>query len=77
MQRRRTGFKVIVNDGWSDLVEVLEGVDYLHDNGTSLLLRHELVLFQVKVQVISLAVFQDGAEPVPGKTRVKSSSQPP
>lgn len=34
----RTGFKVVVDDGRSDLVEVLEGVDDLHDDGAALLL---------------------------------------
>lgn len=62
-QRIRTGFKVVVDDGRSDLVEVLEGVDDLHDDGAALLLRHELVLLQVEVQVVALAVLQHGAEP--------------
>lgn len=63
LARRPTGFQVVVDDGRSDLVEVLEGVNYLHDDGASLLLWHELVLLQVEVQVIALAVLQDCAEP--------------
>lgn len=49
--------------GRSDLVEVLERVDDLHDDGAALLLRHELVLLQVEVQVVALAVLQHRAEP--------------
>lgn len=34
----RTRFKVIVDDGRSDLIEVLEGVNNLHDDGATLFL---------------------------------------
>ena len=44
-----TGFEVVVDDGRSDLVEVLEGVDDLQDDGAPLLLGHQLVLLQVEV----------------------------
>lgn len=60
-----TGFKVVVDDGGSDLVEVLEGVDDLHYDGAALFLWHELVLLQVEVQVVALAVLQHRAEPAP------------
>ena len=60
---RRTRFKVIVDNGRSDLIEVLQGIDNLHNDGAALFLRHELVLLQVEVQVVALAVLQDGAEP--------------
>lgn len=52
-----------MDDGWADLVEVLEGVDHLHDDGAALLLRHQLVLLQVEVQVVALAELQHCAEP--------------
>lgn len=52
-----------MDDGRSDLIEVLERVDNLHDDGAALLLRHELVLFQVEVQVVALAILQHRAEP--------------
>lgn len=35
---RPTWFKVVVNNGRSDLIEVLQGVDNLHDDGAALLL---------------------------------------
>lgn len=52
-----------MNDGWSDLVEVLEGVDDLHDDGASLLFSHQLMLLQVEVQIIAFTVLQHCAEP--------------
>lgn len=52
-----------MDDRRSDLIEVLERVDNLHDDGAALLLRHELVLFQVEVQVVALAILQHCAEP--------------
>lgn len=52
-----------MDDRRSDLIEVLEGVDDLHDDGAALLLRHELVLFQVEVQVVALTILQHRAEP--------------
>lgn len=66
---RPTRFKVIVDNGRSDLIEVLEGVHNLHDDGAALFLWHKLVLFQVEVQVIALAVLQDCAEPAPKQGR--------
>lgn len=54
-----------MDNGRSDLVEVLQGVDDLHDDRAALFLRHELVLLQVEVQVIAFAVFQHCAEPAP------------
>lgn len=57
-----------MDDGRSDLVEVLERVDDLHDDGASLFLRHQFVLLQVKVQVVSFAVLQHRAEPENKKT---------
>lgn len=56
-----------MDDRRSDLVEVLERVDDLHDDGAALLLRHELVLFQVEVQVVALAILQYRAEPAQPK----------
>lgn len=66
---RPTRFQVVVDNGRSDLVEVLEGVNYLHDDGASLFLWHELVLLQVEVQVIALTVLQDCAEPARKQSR--------
>lgn len=36
--KRPTGFKVVVDNGRSDLIEVLEGVYNLHDDGAALFL---------------------------------------
>lgn len=58
-----------MDNGRSDLIEVLEGVNDLHDDGAALFLWHKLVLFQVEVQVIALAVLQDCAEPAPTQGR--------
>lgn len=66
---RPTGFQVVVDNGRSDLVEVLEGVNDLHDDGASFFLGHKLVLLQVEVQVIALTVLQDCAESAPKQTR--------
>lgn len=63
-----TGLEVVVDDGWSNLVEVLEGVDNLHDNRAALLLGHELILLQVEVQIIAFTVLQHCAEPASGNT---------
>lgn len=52
-----------MDDGRVDLVEVLESVDDLHDNGAAFLLRHQLILLQVEVQVVAVAVLQHCAEP--------------
>lgn len=52
-----------MDDGRFDLVEVAQGADDLHDNGARLLLRHQLVLFQVEVQVVSFAELQNRTEP--------------
>lgn len=52
-----------MNDWWFDLVEVSEGVGDLHDDGTSFFLRHQLVLLQIEVQIVSLAELQHCAEP--------------
>ncbi len=53
-----------MDDGRANLVEVLEGVDNLHDNGAALLLGHQLILLQVEVQIIAFTVLQHCAEPV-------------
>lgn len=55
-----------MDDGRANLVEVLEGVDNLHDNRAALLLGHQLILLQVEVQVIALTVLQHCAEPARG-----------
>lgn len=52
-----------MDDGGFDFVEVAQGADDLHDDGACLLLRHQLVLLQVKVQVIAFAELQDSTEP--------------
>lgn len=52
-----------MDDGRVDLVEVLESVDDLHDDGAAFLLRHQLILLQVEVQVVAVAVLQHCAEP--------------
>lgn len=64
---RLTRFKVVVDNRRSDLVEVLQGVNNLHDDGAALFLRHEFVLLQVEVQVVPLAVLQHCAKPAPEK----------
>lgn len=61
-----TGFEVVVDDGGFDFVEVAQGADDLHDDGASLLLRHQLVLLQVEVQVIAFTELQDSTEPERG-----------
>ena len=53
-----------MDDGRFDFVEVAQGADNLHDNGARLLLRHQLVLLQVEVQVVSFTELQDCTEPV-------------
>lgn len=51
-------------DDWGfDFVEVAQGADYLHDNGACLLLRHQLVLLQVEVQVVAFTELQNCTEP--------------
>lgn len=52
-------------DGWPNLIEVLEGIDELHDDGAALLLRHRFVLLQVEIQVIAFTVLEYCAEPAP------------
>lgn len=51
-----------MDDGGSNLIEVLEGVDELHDNGAALLLSQRLILLQVRIQVVSCTVLQHRAE---------------
>lgn len=58
-----------MDNGRVNLVEVLEGVDNLHDNRATLLLGHQLILLQVEVQVVAFAVLQNGAEPARGYNR--------
>lgn len=53
-----------MDDGRANLVEVLKGVDNLHDNRAPLLLTHQLILLQVEVKVIAFTVLQHCAEPV-------------
>lgn len=70
-----------MDNGRVNLVEVLEGVDNLHDDRATLLLGHQLILLQVEVQVVAFAVLQNGAEPVRGYNRtygkcVNSSVEP-
>ena len=52
-----------MDDGGLDLVQVAQGADDLHDDGAGLLLRHQLVLLQVEVQVVAFTELQDCAEP--------------
>lgn len=59
-----------MNDGGFDFIEVAQRADDLHDNGASLLLWHQLVLFQVEVQVIPFAELQHGTEPAGGRKTV-------
>ena len=58
-----------MDDGRLDLVQVSQCIHDLHDDRACLLLRHELVLLQVEVQVIALTVLQHRAEPVGGDRR--------
>lgn len=62
-----TGLEVVVDDGWANLVEVLEGIDNLHYNRAALLLGHQLILLQVEVQIIAFTVLQHCAEPARGE----------
>lgn len=64
-----------MDDGRADLIEVLERVDDLHDDGAALLLCHQLVLLQVEVQVIALAVLQHSAKPAKITTGEKKKSK--
>lgn len=57
-----TRFQVVVDDGRFDLIEVSEGVDYLHDDGASLFLRHKLVLLQIEIKIVPLAELENSAE---------------
>lgn len=52
-----------MDDGWPNLVEILEGVNDLHDNRAALLLSHQLILLQVEVQIVAFTVLQHCAEP--------------
>lgn len=63
VKSKTTRLEVIVDDGRLDLVEVLESVDDLHDNRAAFLLRHQLILLQVEVQIVAVAVLQHCAEP--------------
>lgn len=58
-----TGLEVVVDDGRPNLVEILESVDELHDDGASLLLGHRLILLQVEIQIVASTVLQHCAEP--------------
>ena len=58
-----TRFEVVVDDGRFDLIEVSQGADNLHDDGASLLLWHQLVLFKIEVQVVSFTELQHCTEP--------------
>lgn len=53
-----------MNNGWLDLVQILESMRYLHDDGSSFTLGNAFVLFQVKVQVVAITVLKDSAEGV-------------
>lgn len=68
-----TGLEVVVDDGGFDFVEVTQSADDLHDNGARLLLRHQLVLLQVEVQVVAFTELQNSAEPRDGPAQ----SHPP
>lgn len=61
-----------MDDGGFDFVEVPQSADDLHDNGARLLLRHQLVLLQVEVQVVAFAELQNSAEPGDGITQEPS-----
>lgn len=63
-----TRLEVVVDDGWPNLIEVLEGVNDLHDNRAALLLGHQLILLQVEVQIVALTVLQHCAEPARNTT---------
>lgn len=52
-----------MDDGRVNLVEVLESIDNLHDNRAAFLLRHQLILLQVEVQIVAFTVLQYCAEP--------------
>lgn len=67
---RTTRLEVVVDDGWPNLVEVLKGVDDLHDNRAALLLGHQLILLQVEVQIVAFTVLQHCAEPARATTDV-------
>lgn len=53
-----------MDDGGFNIVQIFERVHNLHDDGPSLLLRHELVLLQVEIQVVAVAVLHNSAKPV-------------
>lgn len=57
-----TRLEVVVDDGRVNLVEVLESVDNLHDDGAALLLGHQLILLQVEIQIVAFTVLQHSAE---------------
>lgn len=51
-----------MNDWRFALIEVLQGRDDLADDGFGLALGDDLVLLQEEVEVVALAVLQNGAE---------------
>lgn len=51
-------------NGRLDLIQILERVNDLHDDRTSLAFGNALVLFQVKVKIVTITVFEYGAERV-------------
>lgn len=57
-----TWFEVVMDDRRLDFVQVLKSADCLDDDRPCLLLRNQLILFQVEVQVVALTVFENRTE---------------
>lgn len=51
-----------MNDGWLDFVQVLECMNNLHDDASCFTLGNAFVLLQIKVQIMTITVLQDGAK---------------
>lgn len=66
-----TWLQVVMNHRSLHGVQIFQRRDDLHDDGARLLLRHGLVLFQVKIQVVPFTVLHNGAKPV--DSRIGSS----
>ena len=58
-----TGFEIIVNYWWLDLVEVLERADSLNDDRSCFLFSKTLVLLEIEIKVVALTVPENRAEP--------------
>lgn len=52
-----------MDDGGFDFIQIFQRVHNLHDYGTCLFFRHELMLLQVEIQVVAFTILHDSAKP--------------